>query len=57
MVMSHMFYRTDQSSSACRIVSVSTLGRELFLVMSFTGSDRNGETPLSVFRRSGTRNV
>ena len=28
MVMSHMLYRTDQSSSVCRTVSVSTLGRE-----------------------------
>ena len=35
-----MLYRTDQSSSACRTVSVSTLGRELFLVVSSTGSDQ-----------------
>ena len=40
MVMSHMLYRTDQSSIACRTVSVSTLGRELFLVVSSTGSDQ-----------------
>jgi len=40
MVMSHMLNRTDQSSSACRTVSVSTLDRELFLVVSSTGSDQ-----------------
>ena len=52
MVMSHMLYRTDQSSSARRTVSVSTLGRELFLVVSSTGSDqkrRNSSVRISLF--------
>ena len=41
MVMSHMLYRTDQSSSACRTVSVSTLGRERSRVDWSTGLDTN----------------
>ena len=57
MVMSHMLYRTDQSSSACRTVSVSMLGRELFLVVSSTGSDQKRAKllcPYFVVRERGT---
>jgi len=48
MLVSHMLYRTAQSSTAHRTESVSVMGHELTMGVSSTGSD---QTQQNIFGR------
>jgi len=48
MLMSHMLYRTAQSSTAHRTESVSVMGHELTMGLSSTGSDQKQQQNISV---------
>jgi len=48
MLVSHMLYRTAQSSEAHRTESVTVMGHELTMGVSSTGSDQNSKTSLDV---------
>jgi len=53
MLVSHMLYRTAQSSKVHRTESVSVMGHELTMEVSSTGSDQKQQNTLAISRCSG----